>query len=347
MQKTLLISLGIIIFLFAGYKLINNSSTDMYGEKMISLCFYKSEKTDRGLFDRDWLRLNLDGNKVTGEFQHLPAEKDSKVGLFEGEVGSLDPNIMGRAVTAWWQAKAEGTTVTEELVIHFGEGDAKAYFGEMVDRGDGVYIYKDKSKLKNGPTMFQIYCGDLDEILTAEEKLKANEDIINLDEQKDIKQMKSVTLNTNKGNIKIELYEEQAPNTVANFTKLAGEGFYDGVKFHRVIKGFMIQSGDPLSKDDSKMMLWGTGGPGYKFADELGPNNKNDIGTISMANAGPNTNGSQFFINVAANNFLDGKHTVFGKVVLGMEVVTAIENTPVNDSDRPVSGVVINSISVE
>ena len=151
------------------------------------------------------------------------------------------------------------------------------------------------------------------------------------------------TLNTNKGDITIEFFREQNPNTVDNFIRLAQEGFYDGVKFHRVIKGFMIQGGDPLTRDDSKMDLWGTGGPGYKFADEIGANNRNDIGTISMANAGPDTNGSQFFINVAANNFLDTKHTVFGKIISGMEVVKAIENTPTGSNDRPVSPVVINS----
>ncbi|OGI76410.1 hypothetical protein A3C67_00920 [Candidatus Nomurabacteria bacterium RIFCSPHIGHO2_02_FULL_42_19] len=156
-------------------------------------------------------------------------------------------------------------------------------------------------------------------------------------------------LHTNKGDITIEFFEAQAPNTVANFVKLAGEGFYDGTKFHRVIKGFMIQGGDPLTKDESKMDLWGTGGPGYKFADELGEgnkNNKNDIGTISMANAGPNTNGSQFFINVASNNFLDGKHTVFGRVTAGMDTIMSIENTATDENDRPKSPVVINSITL-
>jgi len=166
------------------------------------------------------------------------------------------------------------------------------------------------------------------------------EDINNLDDKK----IMNAILHTNKGNITIQFFNEQAPNTVANFIKLAGENFYNGVKFHRVIKGFMIQGGDPLTKDDSKMALWGTGGPGYSFADELTATNKNDIGTISMANSGPNTNGSQFFINVVANNFLDTKHTVFGKVIFGMDVVTKIENTPTNPSDQPVSPVVIESI---
>jgi peptidylprolyl isomerase len=170
--------------------------------------------------------------------------------------------------------------------------------------------------------------------------------INNLD-NKDTKKMTTATLNTNKGNIVIEFYDQQTPKTVANFLKLAKEGFYDGVKFHRVIKGFMIQGGDPLTKDDSKMSLWGTGGPGYKFADEIGAKNSNDVGTISMANSGPNTNGSQFFINVANNSFLNTKHTVFGKVVSGMDVVTQIENTPTGAGDRPVSPVIIKSISVQ
>ena len=164
------------------------------------------------------------------------------------------------------------------------------------------------------------------------------------------KKMTSATLNTNMGNITIEFFEKQTPNTVANFIKLAKADFYNGTKFHRVIKGFMIQGGDPLSKDDSKMALWGTGGPGYSFADEIGnenKNNRNDVGTIAMANSGPNTNGSQFFINTASNNFLDGKHTVFGKVVSGMDVVTKIENTATNAGDRPVAPVVINNITLK
>ena len=153
-------------------------------------------------------------------------------------------------------------------------------------------------------------------------------------------------LHTNQGDITIEFFASETPNTVANFKKLAGEGFYDGTKFHRVIRGFMIQGGDPLSKDDSKMNDWGTGGPGYKFSDEIGPKNSNDIGTISMANSGPNTNGSQFFINTTQNNFLDGKHTVFGKVTSGMEVVKIIENVETNEADRPVQAVVIESVTL-
>jgi peptidylprolyl isomerase len=156
-----------------------------------------------------------------------------------------------------------------------------------------------------------------------------------------------ITLHTNRGDISVEMMESDAPNTVANFIKLAKSGFYDGTKFHRVIKDFMIQGGDPLSKDDSKMSRWGTGGPGYSFADEIRDNNRNEAGTISMANSGPDTNGSQFFINVADNNFLDTKHTVFGRVSGGMNVVSLIESAPTNESDRPTEPMAINTVSVE
>lgn len=154
-------------------------------------------------------------------------------------------------------------------------------------------------------------------------------------------------LHTNKGDIAIQFLPGQAPNTVANFEKLANSNFYDNVKFHRVIKGFMIQTGDPLTKDDSQMARWGTGGPGYTFADELGPNNHDVKGTVAMANAGPDTNGSQFFINLVDNNFLDGKHTVFGKVVSGMDVVEAIGSVQTDSSDRPVDPVVIQSVELK
>jgi peptidylprolyl isomerase len=138
--------------------------------------------------------------------------------------------------------------------------------------------------------------------------------------------MTKVLLQTNKGDITIEL-DDKMPITAGNFKKLVEKGFYDGVIFHRVIPGFMVQGGDPTGT--------GTGGPGYEIKDEFGPRNRNDRGTISMANAGPNTGGSQFFINVADNNFLDKKHPVFGKVTSGMAVVDAIVNTPRDRNDRP------------
>ncbi|MDO8481697.1 MAG: peptidylprolyl isomerase, partial [bacterium] len=124
----------------------------------------------------------------------------------------------------------------------------------------------------------------------------------------------NAVLHTNKGDITVELFMVDAPKTVTNFTTLAKEGFYDGTKFHRVIHGFMIQGGDPFTRDDAQAARWGTGGPGYAFVDEIHSNNHNKKGTIAMANSGPDTNGSQFFINTVGNNFLDAKHTVFGWV---------------------------------
>lgn len=130
--------------------------------------------------------------------------------------------------------------------------------------------------------------------------------------------MKVATIKTNRGQIRLELHEEQAPNTVANFEKLATQGFYNGLKFHRVIADFMIQTGCP--KGD------GRGGPGYTFKDEFHPDLKHDgPGVLSMANAGPNTNGSQFFITHVATPWLDGKHSVFGRVIEGQDVVDAIQ----------------------
>lgn len=160
--------------------------------------------------------------------------------------------------------------------------------------------------------------------------------------------MQTATLTTTMGDIVIKLDNENTPNTVNNFTKLANEGFYNGTKFHRVIAGFMIQGGDPLSKQPfSAANRWGTGGPGYQFDDEIKPTNNNLRGTISMANAGPNTNGSQFFINVADNTFLNPKHTVFGTVIKGMDVVDAIVNTQTNQNDQPLVDIAIEKITLE
>ncbi|MFA7201932.1 MAG: peptidylprolyl isomerase [Candidatus Paceibacterota bacterium] len=154
-------------------------------------------------------------------------------------------------------------------------------------------------------------------------------------------------LHTTKGDITIKFTPDATPKTVANFIKLAQEGFYNNTKFHRVIKGFMNQGGDPLSKDDSQAALWGTGDPGYKFDDEITSQNKNVTGSISMANSGPNTNGSQFFINAADNNFLDTKHTVFGNVIEGLDVVMAINSVATDAQDRPIEPVAIKSITLK
>jgi peptidyl-prolyl cis-trans isomerase B (cyclophilin B) len=150
--------------------------------------------------------------------------------------------------------------------------------------------------------------------------------------------MTTATLHTNHGAIELELYPDAAPKTVDNFTKLAGEGFYDGVIFHRVIPDFMIQGGDPTGT--------GTGGPGYQFEDEFNEH-KVERGALAMANAGPNTNGSQFFIVTAvACPWLDGKHTVFGKVTSGMEVVDEIQNVDRDARDKPRQDVTIDRVSL-
>lgn len=143
---------------------------------------------------------------------------------------------------------------------------------------------------------------------------------------------KLVKLETNVGTITIALAPDM-PVTAGNFESLVKKGYYDGVIFHRVINGFMIQGGDPTGT--------GMGGPGYAIKDEFTKNNRNDRGTISMANAGPNTGGSQFFINLINNNFLDSKHPVFGKVVEGMDVVDKIAKVKTGANDRPVQNVTI------
>jgi peptidylprolyl isomerase len=154
-----------------------------------------------------------------------------------------------------------------------------------------------------------------------------------------------VTFETNQGIIEITLASDM-PITTGNFEKLVKQGFYDGTRFHRVIEGFMVQGGDPLSKDLSKARLWGTGDPGYAIKDEYGALN-NVRGTIAMANAGPGTGGSQFFINVVDNSFLNGKHPVFGTVTKGMEVVDAIVSTETNAQDRPVKDILIVKASLK
>lgn len=146
-----------------------------------------------------------------------------------------------------------------------------------------------------------------------------------------------ILLETTMGNITIEMAEDM-PITTGNFIKLVNEKYYDGVIFHRIIDGFMVQGGDPTGT--------GTGGPGYNIDDEFTANNKNDRGTLSMANSGPNTGGSQFFINLVNNNFLDPKHPVFGKIIDGMDVVDAMAKVEKDAGDKPLEDVKINKASV-
>ena len=150
---------------------------------------------------------------------------------------------------------------------------------------------------------------------------------------------KILEFNTNKGNFKIELYVDKAPVTTGNFIKLVDDGFYNGLIFHRVIPNFMVQCGCPHGT--------GRGGPGYTIRDEFHPDLKHDSkGMLSMANAGPNTGGSQFFITVAPTPWLDGKHSIFGKVIEGMEVVDSISKVEKDRNDKPLQNVVVNSVKI-
>ncbi|HEY7018162.1 MAG TPA: peptidylprolyl isomerase [Gaiellaceae bacterium] len=150
--------------------------------------------------------------------------------------------------------------------------------------------------------------------------------------------MTNVTMETNRGTVELELFDADAPRTVENFLKLAGDGFYDGVVFHRVIPDFMIQGGDPTGT--------GMGGPGYTFEDEFN-DHKVERGALAMANAGPNTNGSQFFVVTAeATPWLDGKHTVFGRVTNGMDVVDTISQVDTDANDKPKQPVVIERVEL-
>ena len=148
------------------------------------------------------------------------------------------------------------------------------------------------------------------------------------------------TIETSKGTIVIELYKDEAPKTVENFVKLAKQGFYNGLIFHRVIPGFMLQTGDPTGT--------GRGGPGYTFEDEFSPNLRHEgSGVVSMANRGPDTNGSQFFITLAATPWLDGKHTIFGRVLEGQVIVEQIAAVERDAQDRPREDIVMKQVTIQ
>ncbi len=149
----------------------------------------------------------------------------------------------------------------------------------------------------------------------------------------------TVTFQTNHGTFTAEMFEDVAPKTAGNFLKLAREGYYDGIVFHRVIKGFMIQGGDPTGT--------GTGGPGYTIPDEFAPGLAHtQTGTFSMANSGPNTGGSQFFITLAATPWLDGKHAIFGRVTAGLDILDEIGVVDTNAGDRPKKDIVMEKVTV-
>lgn len=162
-----------------------------------------------------------------------------------------------------------------------------------------------------------------------------------------IKKYPFAIIKTSLGDIKVKFYGTATPLTVTNFLQLAEAKFYDNIKFHRVIKGFMIQVGDPFSKDDTMKARWGTGDPGYKFKDELTGKEKYLQGTLAMANSGPNTNGSQFFIVTASPDVaLPPSYTVFGEVVSGIDTALKIENVKTTTPDRPIEDVAIKSVEL-
>jgi len=159
------------------------------------------------------------------------------------------------------------------------------------------------------------------------------------------KKIMNATIKTSLGDVKVELYGDKVPQTAGNFAKLAESGFYNGIKFHRVIKGFMIQGGDPLTKSDAQKSMWGSGGPGYKFNDE--PFTGQYVrGTLAMANSGPNTNGSQFFI-MHQDTPLPPSYVIFGKVTDGLEVVDKIAELKTDARDCPLAPPVIQSVTIE
>ncbi len=166
-------------------------------------------------------------------------------------------------------------------------------------------------------------------------------------ELKDLaKKYTGAKIKTNLGDITLKFYGEDSPLTVNNFLNLAEKGFYDGTRFHRIISDFMIQGGDPNSKDESKKAIWGTGGPDYRFRDEF---NSHPLvrGSLAMANAGPATNGSQFFIVTKESTpWLDGRHTNFGEVIEGMDVVEKIEAVETDSTDKPLEDIVIEGIEL-
>jgi hypothetical protein len=161
----------ILVLIFTENK---KSGVDIKLPEAINMCYQYSKNTPSGFADRAWLKMSILGDKVNGEYQNLPAEKDSKVGKFNGTVGKMDPKIGGRIADVFWDSLAEGMNVTEQLKIEFGEGSAVALFGEMIDKGDGVYVYKDATKLTPGFQMSQTSCEALDDKIIVEKYIRDN-----------------------------------------------------------------------------------------------------------------------------------------------------------------------------
>ncbi len=196
-----------------------------------------------------------------------------------------------------------------------------------------------------GTSIGNINISNENEPVAKEEDDKINKIIETMGQENLISQYNQAIIKTNMGDLTVEFFNEDSPITVNNFMNLAQQGFYDGTKFHRIIKNFMVQGGDPLSKDDD----WsddGTGGPGYRFGDEFN-DHKLVRGSLAMANSGPNTNGSQFFIiTVESTPWLDGKHTNFGTLLSGDDVLNKIVAVKTNGRDHPTIDVIINSIEL-
>ncbi len=200
--------------------------------------------------------------------------------------------------------------------------------------GGGYYLFSGDGVEKNTTSVSDV---------STSTELAKNEEKTNIEVPINNKKTHMITLDTNYGEIVIETYDTDAPNTVKNFVTLAEKGFYNGLTFHRVIKGFMIQGGDPNGN--------GTGGPGYQFADELNPNTDSykagyKRGVVAMANAGPNTNGSQFFI-MHQDYPLPNNYTIFGHVVSGQDVVDKIADVKTGANDKPVSPVTMNKVTIK
>lgn len=166
-MKKILIYVVLFVIILTGIAFVisrnKNTKKDVVviPQEPISMCYQYSKVTSRGFVDRMWLQMNISGSNVTGEYQSLLAEKDSKVGKFSGTVGPMDPKISGRIADVWWESEGEGMSVTEQLKIEFGEGSAVTLGGEMIDRGDGTYVYKDSNQIASGPQMSQIDCESL------------------------------------------------------------------------------------------------------------------------------------------------------------------------------------------